>query len=341
MIIDFSYFVAAPTKFINTPYDIAKTLYQKALQANGCVDVQCTDQSGFNEAIQTAHSADIIVMVMGINTDVEAEGLDRDDIILPGNQEQLIKQVYQTVQQTGKKFILVLAHGAVVISPFAFTTVPTILSIGYTGQATGDALFDVLHGDYNPSARTTQTWYNSINDVNVMVDYDMISNNGRTYKYYKGPSPHFSFGHGLSYTSFNYTALTVNSNPLPMCQSLEVRVTIQNVGSVGGDHVIPLYVTVMNTTEFAVQQPQFKLISFDKVYRLEPDGITTLILTITPDALAQTTNADYQQVLFPTTFLLTAGDLPTASSSHSINTATTTLQTTFELQGSETPLSQC
>lgn len=99
------------------------------------------------------------------------------------------------LNQLGKPFIVVLMHGAPVISPYSFTQVSTVISAGYLGQAAGLALWDVLTGAYNPAGRLSTTFYTGISQLPPMVNYNMTAYPGRTYRYLTTP-PYYKFGYG-------------------------------------------------------------------------------------------------------------------------------------------------
>jgi len=157
------------------------------------------------------------------------EAVDRRSLQL--ETEDLIKVVWQANPNTV----------AVLISSFPYTinwtqeNVPSILHITQCGQALGTALADVIFGDYNPAGRTNQTWVKDILDLPNMLDYDI--RNGRTYMYFKG-DPLYSFGHGLSYTTFRYSRLKVQMSDAGCTVSFD----LENTGTRDGDEVPQLYI---------------------------------------------------------------------------------------------------
>lgn len=196
------------------------------------------------DALEKAKQADAVIMVMGISPTIEGEemdvqldgfrGGDRTDISLPKPQEDLIK----AVQSLGKPVVLVLMSGSALAVNWADANVPAILDAWYPGQEGGNAIADVLFGDYNPGGRLPVTFYKSVSDLPAFDDYKM---EGRTYRYYKG-TPLYPFGYGLSYTKFAYSNLNLK-NKINAGENTVVSVEVQNTGAMTGDEVVQLYIT--------------------------------------------------------------------------------------------------
>lgn len=151
--------------------------------------------------------------------------------------------------------------------------VPAIVHITHNSQETGNALADVLFGDYNPAGRLTQAWVKDITDLPSLLDYNI--RNGRTYMYFKG-EPLYAFGYGLSYTSFAYKNIETNSETLSKNGELEVKVTISNTGKRDGEEVIQLYVKHLNSK---VERPLQELKAFKRV-AIKAGETKTVSLTI-------------------------------------------------------------
>ncbi|HEV2764220.1 MAG TPA: glycoside hydrolase family 3 C-terminal domain-containing protein [Pyrinomonadaceae bacterium] len=197
------------------------------------------------DALDKAREADADVMVMGINPFVEGEemkvdaegfrGGDRTDISLPRPQEELIREVHAL----GKPVVLVLMGGSALAVNWADEHVGAILDAWYPGQEGGTALADVLFGDYNPAGRLPVTFYKSAEQLPPFEDYRM---QGRTYRYFKG-DPLYPFGHGLSYTHFEYDNLRLSANRVRAGEGLTVSADVRNAGARAGEEVVQLYVT--------------------------------------------------------------------------------------------------
>jgi beta-glucosidase len=194
------------------------------------------------EALALARTADVIIYAGGISAQLEGEemevdydgytGGDRDRIELPVLQQQLLEKL----RATGKPVVFVNLSGSAIAMPWAAENLNAIVQAWYPGQAGGTAVADVLLGNYNPAGRLPVTFYRATEDLPGFNDYAMA---GRTYRYFAG-KPLFPFGHGLSYTQFDYADLRVASNA---DGSLTVTVAITNRGARDGDEVVQLYAT--------------------------------------------------------------------------------------------------
>ena len=194
------------------------------------------------EALARAKNADLIVYVGGICAELEGEemqvpyegfaGGDRTRIELPTLQQELLEKLHAM----GKPIVFVCMSGSAIAMPWADDHVNAIVQAFYPGQAGGTAVTDVLLGNYNPAGRLPVTFYRATSDLPDFKDYAMA---GRTYRYFNG-KPLYAFGHGLSYTKFDYSNLRVNPDTNG---SLRVTVDIANTGSRDGDEVVQLYAT--------------------------------------------------------------------------------------------------
>ena len=194
------------------------------------------------EAIETAKKADAVVMFMGLTARLEGEemdvaiegfrGGDRTSLDLPKPQEDLIKEIHAL----GKPVVLVLLNGSALSINWANKNIPAIVEAWYPGQAAGTAIADVLFGDYNPGGKLPVTFYQSASDLPPFDDYNM---KGHTYRYFEG-KPLYPFGHGLSYTTFEYSDLRVEHTDT---DTVKASVVVKNTGKVDGDEVVQVYVS--------------------------------------------------------------------------------------------------
>ncbi|MBN1135306.1 MAG: glycoside hydrolase family 3 C-terminal domain-containing protein, partial [Anaerolineae bacterium] len=194
------------------------------------------------EALEAAGKADVVVAVMGLSPRFEGEempvridgfaGGDRIDIALPEPQEALLKEL----AALGKPLVLALLNGSALAVNWAAEHVPAIVEAWYPGQAGGEALADVLFGDYNPGGRLPVTFYRSVEDLPPFEDYAM---EGRTYRYFRG-EPLYPFGHGLSYTTFEYDNLTLSRRRAGAGERVDITLRVTNSGPVAGDEVVQL-----------------------------------------------------------------------------------------------------
>jgi beta-glucosidase len=221
------------------------------------------------EALSNAVSADILIYVGGINSQLEgeegnaratggAEGFsngDRTRIELPQVQEDFI----HVLQATGKSVIFINCSGSAMAIPWEDEHLPAILQAWYPGEEGGTAVAETLFGDNNPSGRLPITFYRSTGDLPVFTNYSMVN---RTYRYFTG-KPLYAFGHGLSYTHFDYSSPSLASKRVKPDGTLAVTFTVRNTGRVDGDEVAQVYFAHVNS---AVPQPVKALCSFKRVH---------------------------------------------------------------------------
>jgi beta-glucosidase len=203
---------------------------------------------------------------------------------LPGQQDELIRQVVAANPNT----IVVLNVGSPVEMPWV-DKVPAILQLWYDGQEQGNALADVLFGDVNPSGKLPTTFPVRLQDNPAYINYP--GENGKVhygegifvgYRYYdkKEVTPLFPFGHGLSYTSFEYENLKLSKKSITPNETLEVKVDVTNTGKVSGKEVIQLYVRDIQSS-FA--RPEKELKAFAKI-ELKPKQKKTVTFTLDREA---------------------------------------------------------
>jgi beta-glucosidase len=198
----------------------------------------------FEEALDVARASDVIVFVGGLTGDVEGEemkvnypgfaGGDRTDLRLPATQQRLLEALHAT----GKPVILVLTGGSAMAVDWAQEKLPAILAAWYPGQRGGNAVADVLFGDVSPAGRLPVTFYKASEKLPPFENYDM---RGRTYRYFEG-APLYPFGHGLSYTRFEYSDLQLDRESAQASNVVQMSLTVKNVGARAGDEVVQLYV---------------------------------------------------------------------------------------------------
>ena len=255
------------------------------------------------EAVATAKKADAVVLVLGLNQRLEGEempiqvdgfkGGDRTHLNLPKVQEQLM----EALKATGKPVILVLINGSALSVNYAAENMDAILTAGYPGQEGGNAVADVLFGDYNPAGRLPVTYYKSVDQLPAFENYDM---EGRTYRYFR-QTPLYPFGFGLSYTNFSYSDLSLPKET-KMGEKIIVSVKVTNSGERDGDEVVQLYLTdeKASTPRPIRQLEGFKRISLKK----GESQIVTFVLE--PQQLSIINNKD-KQVVEPGYFTIAVG----------------------------------
>jgi beta-glucosidase len=226
------------------------------------VDIRFAKSNNGDSAVNIARSSDIVIVCVGNHPICNAdwaksefpsegkEALDRKTIIL--EQEELIKQVYKANPKT----IVVLISSFPYAINWTQENIPAILHLTHCSQESGNALADVLFGDFNPAGRLVQTWPKSIDQLPDMMDYNI--RNGHTYMYFKG-EPLYPFGFGLSYTTFAYSNLKLSSNKIKTTGEIVVSVDLKNTGSLAGDEVVQLYVKHLNSK---VERPNKEIKGF-------------------------------------------------------------------------------
>ena len=207
------------------------------------------------EAFSNAANADLIIYVGGITPAQEGEGFDRNSIELPEVQQKLIQALYAT----GKPIIMVNCSGSAIALPWEAANLPAILQAWYPGEDGGLAVGEVLFGGVNPSGHLPITFYASTADLPPFTDYSMSN---RTYRYYNG-QPLYAFGHGLSYTTFDFKSGKLDSKKIPANGTAEVTFTVKNTGKRDGDEVAQVYFRHVNSR---VPQPKLALCGFGRVH---------------------------------------------------------------------------
>jgi beta-glucosidase len=197
------------------------------------------------EAIAAAKSADVVIAVVGITSQLEGEempvtepgflGGDRTSIDLPQPEEDLV----EAVASTGKPLAVVLMNGSALAVNWINEHANAVLDAWYPGEEGGAAVAETLSGKNNPAGRLPVTFYKGVDQLPNFEDYGMAN---RTYRYFSG-KPLYPFGYGLSYTKFSYSDLSVPTQPAAAGQPVAADVTVANAGEVAGDEVVQLYLT--------------------------------------------------------------------------------------------------
>ena len=198
----------------------------------------------FQEEREIASTCDYVIAVLGLNTQLEDEGQDKKDLNLPKSQEELIRELFKANPKT----IVVLESGSPLAVNWINENIPAVVNAWYAGEQGGNAITEVLFGDYNPAGRLPITYYKSTDDLLPFDDYEIMK--GRTYMY-STKTPLYSFGYGLSYSRFEYSDLRLGKPVISKNDSLQVLVNVKNTGGFDGDEVVQLY--IKNKTS---KQPQ-------------------------------------------------------------------------------------
>lgn len=260
-------------------YNIKIEAVMKGRHGNLCFNIGKTKAVSITELASRVKDADAIIFVGGISpalegeeNEVVCEGFkdgDRTTITLPKIQTALMKEL----QKNGKPIVFVMMTGSAMAINWEHENIPAILNVWYGGQAGGEAVADVLFGDYNPSGCLPVTFYKSDKDLPLFTDYSMEN---RTYRYFKGKVL-YPFGYGLSYTTFKYKNLRVKDE-VSTNDSLMVTVDVINMGQVYGDEVVQLYLRHVGKEKYL---PIHSLKGFERVSLL-PGETKTVTLVLTP-----------------------------------------------------------
>ena len=192
-------------------------------------------QKDFSAAKMIADRNDVVILVLGISPGLAQEELDRREIELPQVQRDLVAEVASVNQN----IVVVLINGGPVALAGTENNVDAIVEAWYDGEFGGRAIADVLFGDVNPGGKLPETFYASTQQLPPMSDYDLI-NHPRTYLYFD-QTVLFPFGHGLSYTQFEYSNLELSPDKIKKDGTIDIRFTIRNTGKMKGDEVVQLY----------------------------------------------------------------------------------------------------
>ncbi len=233
------------------------------------------DPDKFDKAVSAAKNADVAILVIGSNEETEGEGRDRSDIKLPGDQRDLV----EAVLKVNPKTIVVLQNGAPLSIPWIQGHVPAIIETFYNGEEGGNALADVLFGDYNPAGRLPLTVYTSVEQLPPFSDYDLRK--GRTYMYPTAPDgsrikPLYPFGFGLSYTDFQYGNLQLAGDQILADDTLQARIAITNTGKRTGEEVVQLYI---HPKKSKAGRPVKQLVGFERI-PLKPGETKTVAFSV-------------------------------------------------------------
>lgn len=221
-----------------TDVSVGKTAFTEEVVIN------TTDRSGFQAARNAASNADVVIMVLGEHGFQSGEGRSRTNLDLPGLQQELLEEIFKV----NKKIVLVLNNGRPLALPWAAQNVPAIVEAWHLGNETGNAVAQVLYGDYNPSGKLPMSFPRNVGQCPIY--YNKYStgrpenvDNNVFWTHYTDveKTPLFAFGHGLSYTTFRYKNLKADKTRYVKGQNVVVSVEVTNSGNTNGKEVVQLY----------------------------------------------------------------------------------------------------
>ena len=243
-----------------------------------------TDRSSYEAAKKAAKEADVVVMVLGEHGFSSGEARSRTSIDLPGLQQELLEEIYKV----NPNIVLVLNNGRPLALPWAAAHIPAIVEAWQLGTETGNAVAQVLYGDYNPSGKLPMSFPRNLGQVPI---YYNALNTGRPvdadknvfWSHYSDveKTPQFAFGHGLSYTTFKYSAPKANKTTYTKGEAVKIQVNITNTGAYDGKEVAQLY---MQDVTASLARPIKELKGFEMV-SLKKGESKTVTFTLTDNEL--------------------------------------------------------
>ncbi|SHM54040.1 beta-glucosidase BglX [Flavobacterium xinjiangense] len=242
--------------------------------------INMKDKSGFAEAIAVAKQADVVVMVLGEHGLQSGEGRSRADLGLPGVQQELLEAIFKV----NPNIVLVLNNGRPLAIPWAEEHIPSIVEAWQLGTQSGNAIAQVLYGDYNPSGKLPMTFPRNVGQVPIYYNY---KNTGRPvmnepesvfWSHYidEKNTPLYPFGYGLSYSKFEYSDLQLSNSSFSKNGKIEVSIKVKNSGKVAGKEVVQLYIRDLIGS---ITRPVQELKGFEMI-ELQPNETKTVTFTI-------------------------------------------------------------
>lgn len=230
------------------------------LYAKGC-ELSDESREGFKEALDIASRSDVIIAVMGENSGlfkrgISGEGNDRIDLKLPGVQEELLK----ALKEVGKPIVLVLVNGRPLSIKWEKENIPAILEVWYPGEEGGNAIADVIFGDYNPGGKLPISFPKDVGQIPVY--YNRKPSAFSEYLT-TDTKPLFPFGHGLSYTTFEYSELKIIPENVMPGGYIDISFKVRNTGNIDGDEVVQLYI---HDEWASVERPIKELKGFKRIH---------------------------------------------------------------------------
>ncbi len=248
------------------------------------LNINQNDPTGISEAVQLAETSDVVILVLGENGFQTGEGRSQADIGLAGVQEELMKAIVKANSNT----ILVLMNGRPLAIPWAAENIPAIVEAWHLGSEAGNAIADVLFGDYNPSGKLPVSFPRHEGQIPIYYNH---KNTGRPstapnmvfWSHYTDMenSPLFPFGYGLSYTQFEYSNISVDATTLDKNGSIKLNVDVKNIGETDGDEIVQFYIQDVVSS---ITRPIKELKGFEKI-SLKSGETKTVSFTIDKETL--------------------------------------------------------
>jgi len=259
----------------------AKISAKRIHYTKGC-EVNEATAGGMAKAVKIARNSDVAILVVGESAEMIGEAASRSSLDLPGVQRDLVRAIYET----GTPTIVVLMNGRPLSIPWIAEHVPAILEAWFLGVQSGNAIADVILGDYNPAGKLPVTFPRTVGQVPIYYNH---KNTGRppseekfTSKYLDIPvTPLYPFGWGLSYTQFKYNNLRLSKDKITPSESVKISVDVSNIGNRDGEEVVQLYI---RDVYGCVTRPVKELKRFEKL-TLAAGETKKIEFNISPDNL--------------------------------------------------------
>lgn len=251
--------------------------------AKGC-NINDEDTSAFSEAVESALNSEVVVLVVGEEREMSGEAASKTDLNIPWVQEELIKRIYSL----GKPVVVVLMNGRPLTINWISENIPAVVEAWFLGDQTGNAVAQVLFGEYNPSGKLPITFPRSTGQIPIYyyqksTGRPMLEADKYTSKYLDSPNtPLYPFGFGLSYTTFTFNNISTDKKSIKNDESVTVSVDLTNSGESEGEEVVQLYI---QDEISSVTRPVKELKGFQKI-KLKPGETKTVTFNITPDLLS-------------------------------------------------------
>lgn len=250
-------------------------LYYGKTNFHNRVKLNFDDRTGFDKAKLAAENSDIVIMVLGEEGNQSGEGRSRTNIGLPGLQLELLKEIYKINQN----IVLVVMSGRPLDLTWADKNIPAIIQAWHLGSKSGEAIAEVLYGDYNPSGKLTMSFPRNVGQVPIYYNFkntgrpstsiEQVTNSGYADVV---NSPLYSFGYGLSYTNFKYSNLSIDNDKLDYNSKINISIDIENTGFYSGKEVVQLY---LRDVVGSIARPMKELKGF-KIIELSPGESQTV-----------------------------------------------------------------
>jgi beta-glucosidase len=253
------------------------------LYAAGC-DYNSASKDGFPEAVEAAQKADVAILVVGGKSGLTpdctcGEMRDSAELRLPGVQDDLVRAIYET----GTPVVLILVDGRPLVLGWIIEKIPAIIEAWLPGEEGGNAIADVLFGDYNPGGKLPISFPAKVGQIPVYYGHKPSGSKSQFWGDYvdASTSPAFEFGYGLSYTTFNFSNLRIEPNRVPLTGKASILVDVENTGNRAGEEVVQLYI---NDMVASITRPVKELKGFKRI-ALEPAETRTVEFELSTEAL--------------------------------------------------------